>query len=106
MAQSPYIITEDLGNDALARRGEGNTPALLSHLEHVECLKLDGSEGVLQEDHHQLQILHVAHVPDHHLHVRPVQQNLAKQLQGQCIGWLSPLMEGGHSSRGRLCPYP
>ena len=57
--------------------------ALSPHLEDMEGLELDGAEGVLEQHHHELQILHVTHVPDHDLHVAAVQQDLAQQLHAE-----------------------
>lgn len=61
----------------------------------MEGLELDGAEGVLQQHHHELEVLHVAHVADHDLHVRPVQQDLAQQLRSVQGSRLSILKSPG-----------
>jgi len=52
----------------------------IHHLEDMEGLKLDGSGVVLKQHHHHLEILAVADVSHHNLHICPVQQQLAQQL--------------------------
>lgn len=51
------------------------------YLEDMERLELDGPGVVLQQDHHELQVVDVADIAHHHLHIRPVQQQLSQQLQ-------------------------
>ena len=51
------------------------------YLEDMEGLELDGSGVVLEQHHHHLQVPAVADVAHHHLHIGPVQQQLAQQLQ-------------------------
>ncbi len=62
-------------------RGFGDEAA--ARLEHVEGLELDGARAVLEQDHHELQVAHVAHVAHHDFDVRAVQQELAQQLRSQ-----------------------
>jgi len=46
----------------------------------VERLKLDVTAAILEEVHHQLEIIRVGYVPRHDCKVGAIQENLAKEL--------------------------
>jgi hypothetical protein len=48
----------------------------------VERLKLDALAAVFQQVHHHHEVLDVADVPHHEVHVRAVQQQVTQQLDG------------------------
>jgi len=54
-----------------------------TRLEDVERLELDAAALVLEQDHHELQVVHLRNVPHHRLHIGAVQQDLAQKLRGE-----------------------
>jgi hypothetical protein len=64
---------------------EGKKKAESAHLEDMERLKLDVLAPVLEQVHHDLQVLLVRDVPGHDLEVCPVEEDLTEKLQGLAL---------------------